>query len=86
MLLGNNTFDWVTCSLHVSVISVLHSAVAWCLPNLSSMGTGDQDNGEDSPAQGGQLRHSEGTVLFAGLGYEGITHSPVSKVQFVHPS
>lgn len=28
------------------------------------MGTGDQDSGEDSPAQGGQLRNSKGTEFY----------------------
>lgn len=42
MLLGNNTFDWLMCPLHVNVISALQSAMPWYLTNLSSMGTGDR--------------------------------------------
>lgn len=84
MLLGNNTFDWVMCSLRVSVISVLQSAMPWCLTNPSSMGTGDQARGAGFLTPGwaaqAQQRHR---ALFAGLGYEGIKHSPVSSVQFV---
>lgn len=64
MLLGNNTFDWVMCSLRVSMISVLQSAMPWCFTNPSSMGTGDQAGGQDSSPQGGQLRHSKGTELY----------------------
>lgn len=87
MLLGNNTFDWVMCSVHIKVISVLQGAVPWCLTHPSSMGTGDQGRGTGflTPERAAQAQQRHKT-LFAGLGYEGIKHSPLSSVQFVHPS
>lgn len=67
MLLGNNTFDWLMCPLHVNVKSALQSAMPWYLTNLSSMETGDwvlegRSRGS-SPSQGEQLRYSRGTEL-----------------------
>lgn len=70
-------------TLHVSVVSVNQSALAWCLSNLSSMGTGGQESVEDSPPQDGQLRHSKGTE-FDLLACEGITHRPVASL-FIPP-
>lgn len=92
MLLGNNTFDWLICPLHVNVKSALQSAMPWYLTNLSSMETGDwvlegRSRGS-SPSQGEQLRQVQQRhrAAFAGLGYEGIEHSPVPNVQFTQPS
>lgn len=86
MLLGSNTFDWLMCPLHVSVISALCLGTSLTSPAWGQVtGACRAEAGFAIPgwATWAQQRCR---ALFAGLGYEGIEHSPLPNVRFTRPS